>query len=129
MDSGEGPWSLAPQMSMDLGVGNRVAALEDVEIAAFVCLTCVLREDRAESPPVARWGRPPRGATERELLVADMQREPPRRDVDLDRVAVLDQRERAPDKGFRRDVQNARAVARAAHTRVRNPQHVADAFL
>jgi hypothetical protein len=47
---------------MDLGIGNRFPALEDVEIAAFVGLPRVLREDRAEP---ARESRLPAASTRR----------------------------------------------------------------
>src|SRR5262245_12350261 len=49
--------------------------------------------------------------------------------VELDQVAVFDQRERAPRRGLGRDVQDHGAVRGAAHARVRDAHHVGDAFL
>ena len=48
--------------------------------------------------------------------------------VQLDDVAIPHERQRAPGERFRRDVQDARAVARPAHPRVRHAHHVADAL-
>src|SRR3984957_1947900 len=59
-------------------------------------------------------------AAARQLVVADMQMDAPRGDVDLDLVAGLHQGKRTTDKAFRRDVQNAGAVAGAAHAGVGN---------
>ena len=64
----------------------------------------------------------------RQLPVVHAEREPARRDVELDDVAVADQRERPADERLRRDVQHAGAVAGAAHARVRDAHHVAHAL-
>jgi hypothetical protein len=58
-----------------------------------------------------------------------MQMDAPSRHVDFDLVAALHQGQRAADKTFRRHVQNASSVTRAAHARVRDAQHVAHALL
>src|SRR6185503_5376138 len=47
-------------------------------------------------------------------------------DVELDRVAVLDQRQRAAGGGFGRGVQHDRPVRGARHPRVRYANHVGD---
>ena len=56
-----------------------------------------------------------------------MQMNAARGDVDLDLVAGLHQSQRAADKALRRHMQNAGAVAGAAHARVGNAHHVAHA--
>ncbi len=48
-------------------------------------------------------------------------------DVEFDDVAFFQQRERATDKGLGRNVEDAGTVTRAAHSRVGNADHVADA--
>ena len=48
--------------------------------------------------------------------------------VQLDDVAVADEGQRPADERLGRDVQHAGAVGRAAHARVRDAQHVADAL-
>ena len=98
------------------GVGRR--ALEEIEVAALVGLRDVLLVERAEAALVARRRRLPRGAAARELGVAHLELELARRHVELDQVAVPHERERTADERLRRDVQHARAVARAAHPRV-----------
>ena len=49
-------------------------------------------------------------------------------DVERDDVAVAHERERTADERLGRHVQHARAVARAAHARIGDAQHVAHAF-
>src|SRR5215472_13052851 len=51
-----------------------------------------------------------------------MQVDAARGDIDLDLIAGLHQRQRPADKALRRHVQNASAVAGAAHARVGNAQ-------
>jgi hypothetical protein len=53
-----------------------------------------------------------------ELLVGDLKRHPPVRDVDRDRVAVLDQRDRAAGCGLRRDVADRQAGGAAGEATV-----------
>ena len=69
-----------------------------------------------------------RGATAIELLVAHLHAQAAGGHVEFDDVAVAHQRERPADEGFRRDVQHAGAVARAAHARVGDAHHVAHAL-
>src|ERR1700692_5036115 len=102
-------------MNLRLGDGRR--ALEKSEVAAFVGLADVLRIHGAVAAGVFRRRRRPGGAAARKLVVADVEVDAPRGDVDLDLVAGLHESERTADKALRRDMQNAGAVAGAAHAR------------
>ena len=113
---------------MNLGIGRRRARCQEIEIAALVGLRHVLRaparRSRAgTSAPAA--ATPPAGARAPRRSTCSVSRRA--RHVELDHVAVLDERERAADARLRRDVQHAGAVARAAHPRVRDAHHVANA--
>ena len=70
---------------------------------------------RAVAAQIPRRRRPPRRAPARELLVGHAQREPPRRHVELDDVAVLHERERAADVATR-----ARRAARTPRSSCRS---------
>ena len=76
---------------------------------------------------IMRRRRSPGGAPARKFVVADVQMNAACRDIDLDLVAGLHQRQRTADKTFRGDVQDAGAVACAAHACVGNAHHVAHA--
>src|SRR4051812_947954 len=103
----------------------RRGPLEEIEVAPAIGLADVLRIQPAESARILCFTRFPCRTPAPELVVAHAQRQPPPRHIELDDVAVLDERERTADEGLGGDVQNARAVARAAHPRVRYPHHVA----
>lgn len=61
------------ESSVNLGLGNCSAHLQEIKIAAFVRLTDMLREHRAVAALVS-WGwRCPRGASAHHLLFAHMQ--------------------------------------------------------
>src|SRR4030095_12391146 len=100
---------------VDFRLGRHGAGLEEVEVATFVRLGHVLQVERPEPARVMRLRWRPRLAALGELFVAHLERELPPRDVELDLVAVAHERERAADMRLRRDVEYARAVARAAH--------------
>ena len=88
---------------MDFRIRRRRRALEKIEIAALIGLRDVLLVERAEAALELRLGSLPRGAAARELGGAHLELQPARRHVELDQVAVLDQRQRAADPGFRRE--------------------------
>ena len=67
--------------------GRAEAGLEEIEVAALVGLQDVLREHPAVAALVARRRRRPGGAAPRQLVVADLEVDAPRRDVDRDQVA------------------------------------------
>src|SRR5712692_5998027 len=70
--------------SMNLRLRGRLGAGEEIEIAALVGLADMGGEHRAVAARVARRRRPPCGAAAVELVVADMQVDAARRDIDLD---------------------------------------------
>src|SRR5580658_8524583 len=114
---------------MNLRLRRWLAALQEIEIAALIGLADMSRIHGAVTPRITWWRRRPRRAASRKFIVSDVQMNLARRDIDLDFVAGFDQRQRAADKTLRCHVQDARAVARAAHTCVGNAQHVAHAAL
>ena len=114
---------------MNLRFADRGGAFEEVEVAALVGLRDVTGVEVAVAAGIGDLARLPLRAPRRQLLVGHPQRQPPRRDVELDDVAVPDERQRPADERLRRDVQHARAVAGAAHPRVGDAHHVADALL
>src|SRR5437899_1003921 len=79
--------------------------------------------------PGARRGPDPRGAAARQLRIAHFEVQPAARRVELDRVAVAHQGDRAARGCFGRSVQDAGTVTRAAHPAVGDPHHVAHAAL
>src|SRR5262245_21072827 len=112
-----------------LGLGRRRGAFEEVEVAAFIGLLHVLREDGAVAALVFPCRRFPGAFSFLQFLVGHFQIQLPFFHIELDQVAILHQRQRPADIGLRRDVQYAAAVARAAHARVGNAHHVAHAVL
>src|SRR6516165_10596806 len=78
--------------------------------------------------PARRWRLPGR-VPARKLLCGNVQVDAPRVDIDLDLISVLHQRQGATDKALWRHVQDAGAVARAAHAGIGYAQHVAHAGL
>src|SRR5207245_7237824 len=97
---------------------------EEVEIRALVRLQHVIEIQAPVAAFKRRYGLLPFPAPLCELFVRYEQLQPALRDVELDLVAVLDERERAAGSGFGRDVQHHRSVRRAAHARVRHAHHV-----
>src|SRR5690348_2739208 len=103
---------------MDFWLGNFTERTEKIEIAAFVGLSNMLRIKRTVAARIARGRRRPRGAAARHLVLADVQMNTARGHVHLDLVARVNQGERSADEALRRDVQDAGAVAGAAHARI-----------
>src|SRR5881394_2636084 len=103
-------------MNLRLGGGRR--AFEEIEVAAFVGLAHVLRKDGAVSAFVFPLRPAPRRLAAGELVLRHLEVELALLDVELDQISGLYQRERAADVGLRRDMQYARAIARAAHARI-----------
>src|SRR5437879_5000990 len=91
---------------------------EKVEVCAFVRLQHVIEIEAPVPARQRRLGLFPFPAPLRELIVRYEQLQPALCDVELDLVAVLDEREHAAGSGLRRDVQHHRSVGRAAHARV-----------
>src|SRR6185369_16417073 len=115
-------------LSVDLGLDGRRGSFEEIEVAALVGLGDVLLIEHAVAAHEPRRRLFPRGAARCELGVAHLELELARVDVELDQIPVAHQRKRAAGKRFRRDMQHACTVARSAHARVGDPNHVADAL-
>src|SRR5918999_3532079 len=115
--------------SVDFRLCDRGGAFKEVEIAAFVGLSYVAREDRAIAALEFALRLLPGRFSFFQLFFRDFQIQLPLLDIELDEIAIAYQREWAADEGFRRDVQHAGAVARAAHARIRDAHHVAHALL
>src|ERR1039457_1680835 len=120
-------FKLPPLMYLRLGNGPK--GPKKIEIAARVGLPDMLGIKRAIAARVARYRPLPGGAAARKLIVTDMQMDAARGHIHLDLVAGLHESERAADKAFRRHMQNAGAVAGAAHARIGYTQHVLHARL
>ena len=95
---------------MYLRLANGRGALEEVEVAALVGLRDVTGVEVTVAAGIGDLARLPVRAPRRELFIRHLQRQLPRRDVELDDVAVPDEGQRAADERLRRDVQDARAV-------------------
>src|SRR3984893_3653176 len=103
---------------MNLRLGGTLRARKKIEIAALVGLAAMLGIHRTIAAQKMRRRRLPGGAAPRELFFADVKMDFARRDVDLDFGAGLHQSQWPADKAFGRDVQDAGAVAGAAHARI-----------
>src|SRR5258707_6583278 len=115
--------------SVNFRFGNLPLAGEEIEIAAFVGLPDMGGEHGPIAAKVA-WRRLfPRRAAAIEFLLRDVQVDAPRRYVDLDHVAGLNERQWPAYEALRRHMQDAGAVARPAHAPVRDAHHVAHARL
>src|SRR5262249_25856855 len=90
--------------SVDLRLGRRRGAFEEIEIAALIGLRDVALIERAVTALVARLGFLPGRAAACKLRGGHLKPELACRDVELDRIAVLHQCERTADEGLRRDV-------------------------
>src|ERR1700730_18126936 len=107
-DNMKNPSDLAPSESrlrlrgyeitplMNFRLRDRRLALEKIEVAALVGLADVLGKHRAVAAQVMRRRRRPGGAPARQLLLADMQMDAARGDVDFDLVARRGEGERGP---------------------------------
>src|SRR5262249_56137187 len=83
---------------MNLRLGDLSRALQKIEVATFIRLADMLRIHCAVAARVARRRWRPGGAAAFKLLIAYVQMDAARRDVDLDLVAGLDQSERRADE-------------------------------
>ena len=118
----------SPARSVNLRLGGGRGAFEKIEIAALVGLGDVLLVERAIATLETRRGIFHAARRRASSASRDLQLELARRR----RRARSDRRrctsaKRAAGERFRRDVQHACAVAGAAHARVRDAHHVADA--
>src|SRR5262245_3687602 len=104
--------------SVDFRLRHRSLSLQEIKVAALVGLADMLGKHRTIAAWIFRRRRFPGGLPPGELGVADVQMDHPFVDVDLDFVAGLDESERSADEALGCDVENARAVARAAHAAV-----------
>src|SRR5258708_11868321 len=115
--------------SVNFRFGNLPLAGEEIEIAAFVGLPDMGGEHGPIAAKVA-WRRLfPRRAAAIEFLLRDVQVDAPRRYVDLDHVAGLNERQWPAYEALPRHMQDAGAVARPAHAPLRDAHHVAHARL
>ena len=113
---------------MNFRFRNGTAGLKKIEIAALVGLPDMFGIKRPIAARIFRGGLLPRRLAARHFGIADVEVDAALVDVDLDLVAGLHEGERTADEAFRRDVQDAGAVACAAHARIRNADHVAHAL-
>src|SRR5438067_11559279 len=109
--------------------GDASAAVthQEIQIGAEMCLLYMLDV----KPFPAAFGErrsSPLCATAGEGCVVDIQAKESFSNIQRHRVAGLRQREWATRRSFRRNMEDDRAVGRAAHTRVRNAHHVGNTF-
>src|SRR5690348_14357564 len=97
-----------------LSDGRAETGFEEIEIAAFIGLLDVAGEHPAIAALEAAFGRLPCRAAAGEFVLRHIEADAARRDVERDAIAAAHQRERPADIGFWRDMEDARAVARAA---------------
>ena len=74
---------------MNLRLGDALRAAQEIEVAALVGLADMLGKHRAVAARIFGRRRPPGGAPARKLLLADVQMDASRGDVDLDLVARM----------------------------------------
>src|SRR6266852_4416765 len=115
--------------SMNLRLRSSLSRKQKIEIATLVGLPDMGRIHRPVSALVMRRRRAPGAAAAREFFVGDVEMDAPRIGVDLDLIAGLHESKRPAHVAFRRHMQDAGAVAGAAHAAVREAQHVAHARL
>src|SRR5688572_5445363 len=101
--------------SVDLRIRRRRGALEEIEVAALVRLLDVAREDRAIAALELRLRRLPGGFPLLHLVLGDLEVQSLLLGVEFNQVAGLHVRERPADEGLGGDVEDAGAVAGAAH--------------
>ena len=102
---------------------------QKVKIAAFVCLQDVLRKQPAIATSVVGLGLRHSGQSTRDFGGLYEEVEPAVRHVQLDEVASAHGRERAASRRLWRGVDDNSAERCAAHARITDPHHVADALL
>src|SRR5262245_1090650 len=100
---------------MNLRLRSSFPSKQKIEIASFIGLPDMGRVHRSVTALVARRRRSPGAAAARELFVGGLEMDAPRTGVDLDLVARLNESERPTHVAFGRHMQDARAVAGAAH--------------
>src|SRR6476620_9722782 len=99
----------SPATLVNLRLGHRSLALEEIEVAALVGLADVLGEHRAVAARIF-WRRLlPVGLATGHLGIADVKVDAALVDVDLDLVAGRHEVERAADEALRRNMQDAGA--------------------
>src|SRR4051812_41658095 len=117
-------FSVAPALrkrnrsSMDFRFGDALSAFEEIEVAAFVGLACVLREYSVIAARVITRRRLVGLAPLGNLFVAQMHMDRALRYIHCDRIAVPSGGEWTADLRFRRHMQDARTIARTAHPRI-----------
>jgi len=84
--------------------------VEEFKIAAFVGLGNFLFEEFSVAPGETFFGRRPDSATGREFFFADVKSEGAIGGIKFDHVAVLHEGERAANRGFGRNVEDASPV-------------------
>ena len=87
---------------MDLRFLHRDVAGQKVEVAALLRLADMGREERAIAALVMRLRRFPRRLAARQLVIRDGEMQRARGDVELDDIAIANQRQRSTDEGLRR---------------------------
>src|SRR5437762_13096587 len=101
---------------MNLRFGSLVAGMEKVEITTLISLCNMRRVQGAESSIVSHRRRGPFLAAPRQLSFAHVQMQFAIWHVQFDQIAIADKCEWTANVRLRRDVQNARAVRRPAHS-------------
>src|SRR5215471_21321194 len=109
---------------MNLGLRNRSGALKKIEVAAFMSLGDVLHEELAVAAAIDTRCGSPLCAAPHEFLVTNAHVGSTGRNIQLDRVAFPQQRERAPYERFGSDVEYTSSVTCTAHACVRYANHV-----
>src|ERR1700736_460985 len=117
-----------PPRSVDFWLGNTLGALQEIEVATLVRLPGVLCKQPVIATRVITRQRLISLDALRDLRIAQVNVDRAPGYVDADAIAGAHRREWPADLCFRRDVQDASPVARSAHPRVGNPQHVAHAL-
>src|SRR5262249_38700511 len=102
-------------VSVNLRLGDAALAGEEVEVAAWGGLAGVGGERGAVAARMGRRRLLPGGGAAVELVVADVQMDAARGDIDLDLVAGRNESERPADIALGCHVQDASAVAGPAH--------------
>src|SRR5687768_6760561 len=99
---------------------------EEIEIRALARLVDVVEVKAPVAALERRLRRLPFLPPARDLLLGHEELEPPLRYVELDLVAVLDERQEPAGRRLRRHVQHDRAVSSAAHAGIGYAHHVGD---
>src|SRR5690348_5568856 len=118
-----------PTVEQSLGEALDVGSPQKVEVAAAVRLLDVLIVEPSVAARVPALGGTPSLTPTLELIRVDEEIQPACGNVELDDVTVAHEGERAADRGLRRDVQQGGTVGSAAHSRVRDADHVANTAL